>query len=97
MPIPPRALAAIALKTGVFAVAVWAIRRGLSDGRTDQRAEEALDDLDEGLALHRPLDRAVGDTRQTNVAARVRRSFHWPGGGVEIDGAVLGRLKIRRL
>lgn len=97
MPIPPRALAALALRTGVFAMAVWAIRRGLSDGRTDQRAEEALDDLDEGLALHRPVDRAVEGARQTNVAARMRRSFYWPGGGVEVDGALLARLKIRRL
>ncbi len=96
MPIPPRALAALALKTGVFAMAVWAIRRGLSDGRTDQRAEDAFEDLDEGLALHRPVDRAVDGIRQTNAAARIRRTLRWNGGGVEVDAGFIARLKIRR-
>ncbi|WP_045388521.1 hypothetical protein [Falsirhodobacter sp. alg1] len=97
MPVPLRPLAVVALRTGLVAVAIWAVRRGLQDGRTDQRAEEALDDLSEGLAIHRPSDRrALGDS-QTNGAARLRRTFRWNGGGVEIDAALLGRVRIRRL
>lgn len=93
MPVPLRPIAVIALRTGVVAAALWAVRRGLSDGRTDQRAEDALDELAEGLALHRPPDRP----EQTNTALRLRRTLHWPGGGVEVDAAVIGRLRIRRL
>lgn len=90
-------IASIALRAGVLAAAVWAVRRGLSDGRTDQRAEDAFDDTPEGLALHRPLDRAVDGVRQTNLHARLRRTLRWQGGGVEVDAAFLARLKIRRL
>jgi len=96
MTVPLRPLAAIALQTGVLAAAIWAMRRGLSDGRTDQRAEDAFEDLDEGLALHRPVDRAVDGVRQTNAAARIRRTLRWNGGGVEVDAGFIARLKIRR-
>lgn len=97
MPVPLRPIAVFALRTGVLAAAVWAMRRGLSDGRTDQRAEDAFEDLGEGLAVHRPLDRAANGTRQTNAAARIRRTLHWTGGGVEVDAALMARVKIRRL
>lgn len=58
MPLPLVPLAAFALRTGAVAGAVWLVRRALVPGRTDQRAEDALDDLGEGLSLHRPADRA---------------------------------------
>lgn len=96
MPVPLRPIAAFALHTGALAAAVWAIRRSVSAGRTDQRAEDAFDDLDDGLALHRPQDRAVEGIRQTNAATRIRRTLRWNGGGVEIDAGLMARLKIRR-
>lgn len=93
MPTPLHPVAAIALRTGALALAVWAVKRGLDRGRTDQRAEDALDDLDDGLALHRPLDR----DGQTNAGARFRRRLTWQGGGVEVDASMLARVRIRKL
>ncbi|ODM42047.1 hypothetical protein [Cereibacter johrii] len=96
MPLPLAPLAALALRTGAVAGAVWLVRRALVPGRTDQRAEDALDDLGEGLSLHRPADRALEGARQTNAAGRFRRTLTWAGGGIEIDAAWLARLRIRR-
>ncbi len=92
MPVPLGPVAALAFRTGMVALAVWAVRRGMQPGRIDQRAEDALDDMDEGLALHRADDR-----EQTNGAMRFRRRLEWNGGGVEIDAAMLGRVRIRKL
>lgn len=96
MPVPLRPIAIAVLRTGVVAAAVWAIRRGVAQGRTDQRAEEALEDLEDGFALHHPADRALDGSSQTNGAARYRRTFRWNGGGVEVDAAMLGRVRVRR-
>ena len=96
MPLPLAPLAGFALRAGVVAVAAWAARRALRPvvhpGRTDQRAEDALDDMDQGLALHRPRDRD-----QTNAALRITRTLRWGKRGVEIDAAALGRLRIRKV
>ena len=96
MPLPLAPIAAFALRAGVVAAAAWAARRALQPklhpGRIDQRAEDALDDLDEGLTVHRPKDRD-----QTNATLRSVRTIRWGSGGVEIDAAAFGRLRIRRL
>lgn len=97
MPVPLGPITVFALRTGVVAAAIWAIREGFSQGRTDQRAEEALDETDEGVALHRPQDRAVEGTSQTNAAARFRRTLRWGNSGVEVDAAMLARVRIRKL
>jgi len=102
MPLPLAPIALYALKGGVFAATIWAAGRGLRrlihPGRTDQRAEEALDALDEGLAHHRPSDRS--DDGQRNATGRLCRTIRWgskPGQAVEIDAAFLARIKLRRL
>ncbi|NUB45182.1 hypothetical protein GEU84_012350 [Fertoebacter nigrum] len=101
MPLPLAPIAVFALRTGVAAAAVWAVRTAWAarqtPGRTDQRAEDALDAMDEGLALHRPADRRTDDESQTNAAARFRRTIRWGKRGVEVDAALLGRLRIRRV
>lgn len=97
MPLPLAPIALFAVRTGVVAAVVWAVRRSLTPGRTDQRAEDALDDTAEGIALHRPADRAVDGARQTNATLRFRRSLRWRDTGVEIDAGLLGRLRIRKL
>ncbi|MFN4156801.1 MAG: hypothetical protein ACK4GO_00165 [Gemmobacter sp.] len=89
--LPPLAL--WAMRAGLAGAAVWALRRVVRPGRTDQRAEEALDDLGEGLAAHVPAD-AEG---QRNAALRLRRVIRWPGGGVEVDLAAIARLRMRRV
>jgi len=101
MPLPLAPLVPIALRLGAVAAAAYALRRAVAarvaTGRTDQRAEDALNDLAEGVAVHHPADRATDGDRQTNTAARLRRTIRWGTGGIEIDAAFLARLRIRRL
>jgi hypothetical protein len=98
MPILLAPLVPIALRIGALTAAGYGLKRLIASrthqGRTDQRVEDAFDDLDEGLALHRPSDRA--DDRQTNTAARIVRVIRIGGQRIEVDAAVLGRFRIRR-
>lgn len=101
MALPLAPLVPIVLRLGAVAAAGFALRRVIARntvaGRTDQRAEDALDDLGEGVAVHSPTDRADAGVSQTNTAARLRRTIRWGTGGVEIDGTLLARLRIRKL
>ena len=92
MPLPLVPIAGFALRYGTLVLIAWGVRRALRRGRTDQRAEDALDDMDEGIAVHRPQDRG-----QTNAAARFRRVVRWGGTAVEIDAAALGRFRVRKV
>ncbi|MFZ1727672.1 MAG: hypothetical protein WBO29_12490 [Albidovulum sp.] len=96
MPLPLAPIAGIAIRYGAVALAAYALRRAIkttvNTGRTDQRAEDALDATDEGLALHRPADRG-----QTNAAARFRRVIRWGQNGIEIDAVALGRFRVRKI
>jgi hypothetical protein len=100
MPLPLAPLVPIAIRLGLVAGAGLALQRFLAantvTGRTDQRAEDALDDLGEGLAVHQPADRAGDGVSQTNTAARIVRTLRIGGRRIEIDAAFLGRLRIRR-
>lgn len=101
MPLPLAPLVPIVLRLGAVAAAGLALRRVVAArtqvGRTDQRAEDAMDDLPEGVAVHHPVDRAADETTQTNTAARMRRTIRWGARGIEIDAALLARLRIRRV
>lgn len=101
MPLPLAPLLPIALRLGAVAAAGWAAKRALNQhlqvGRTDQRAEDALDDLGEGVALHRPADRADADDSQTNASARFRRTIRWGDKGIEIDASLMARFRLRKL
>ena len=96
MPLPLAPIAGIAIRYGSVALAAYALRRALAvkvnTGRTDQRAEDALDETDEGISLHRPADRG-----QTNAAARCRRVIRWGKTGVEIDVSAIGRFRVRKI
>lgn len=92
MPLPLAPVAAFALRAGTVALAAYAVRRSFHKGRTDQRAEDALDEMDEGLAVHSPKDRG-----QTNAAARFHRVIRWGERGLEIDAAAIGRIRMRRV
>lgn len=99
MPLPLAPLAGLALRAGLVAATAYAARRALAArrvGRTDQRAEDALDDANEGIALHQPADRSE-DGRQTNLSARLRRTVRWGKRGVEIDAALIGRFRVRKV
>ena len=98
MPLPLAPLLPIALRLGLvattsFAVTRW-VRARTQVGRTDQRAEDALDDLGEGLSLHRPGDRA--QDQQTNASARVRRVIRFRGKSYELDAGLIARLRLRQ-
>ena len=101
MPLPLAPLIPLAVRLGLvatttFAVTRW-IRSATHPGRTDQRAEDALDELGEGITLHSPIDRASdhpGD-RQTNATARVRRVIHFRGRAYEVDAGLMARLRLR--
>ncbi len=98
MPLPLAPLVPVIIRLGAVTAAGWAVRRAIiartAMGRTDQRAEDAFDDLGEGLAIHRPADRA--DERQTNTAVRMIRVIRIGGRRIEIDAAFMGRFRIRR-
>ena len=97
MPLPLAPLIPLAVRLGLVASTTWAVTRWIRSsthpGRTDQRAEDALDDLGDGLSVHRPADRA--EDRQTNATARVRRVIRIRGRTYEIDAGLVARLRLR--
>jgi hypothetical protein len=59
----------------------------------DQRAEDLMDDVPEGVGFSR-----APDAQQVNGAGRYRRVLRVPGGvGVELDASILGRVRLRRV
>lgn len=101
MALPLAPLVPVVLRLGAVAAAGYALRRAMTArvaaGRTDQRAEDALDDLHDGHAVHSPADRAANGDSQTNTSARLRRTIRWGTKGIEIDAALMARFRIRRL
>lgn len=97
MPLPLAPLIPLAVRLGLVASTTWAVSRwvrsAMHPGRTDQRAEDALDELGEGLSLHQPADRV--EDRQTNASARVRRVIRFRGRAYEIDASLMARLRLR--
>jgi len=92
MPLPFAPIAGLAVRYGAVAAASYAVARSVERGRRDQRAEDAHDDLDEGLSLRC----APGQTNATGRFRRVVRIGR-TGPGLEIDVSVLGRVRIRRV
>jgi hypothetical protein len=97
MPLPLAPLIPLAVRLGVVATTTFALTRLVQSathpGRTDQRAEDALDDLGEGLSVHRPADRA--EDSQTNASARLRRVIRFRGKIWEIDAGAVARFRLR--
>ncbi|MFN3722725.1 MAG: hypothetical protein ACK4VZ_06760 [Paracoccaceae bacterium] len=97
MPLPLAPLLPLALRLGAIAAVAYAaqhlIRRHGHAGRTDQRAEEALDDLDDGLASHKARD-AAG---QRNASFRLRRTFRFGTKTFELDAGAIARLRLREI
>lgn len=96
MPLPLAPLLPVLFRLGVVATTTVALTRLVAaahPGRTDQRAEDALDELGEGLTVHRPADRA--EDRQTNATARLRRVIRFRGRAYEVDAGLMARLRLR--
>lgn len=98
MPLPLVPILPVVLRLGMVATTTFAavrwVRAQSYPGRTDQRSEDAFDDLGEGLSLHRPADRA--EDRQTNATARLRRVVRVRGTKWEIDAGLMARFRLRR-
>lgn len=98
MPLPLAPLLPVVLRLGAVATVGYAatrwVRARTHAGRTDQRAEDALDDLGEGLAVHRPADRADGS--QTNASVRAVRVIRVGGKTWELDAGLMARLRLRQ-
>ncbi|WP_333827110.1 hypothetical protein [Pararhodobacter sp.] len=94
MPLPLVPLAGAALKYGGVALAAWLVTRAVAPARIDQRAEDALDAMPEGLGIRRPRDRD-----QSNATGRLSRQVKLPGMArpVEIDAAFYARLRTRKV
>lgn len=92
MALPLAPVAAVALRYGAVAVASYALARQIGPGRRDQRAEDALDEVPEGLTARR-------EPEQTNVTGRIRRVIRLgkTGPGLEIDAVSITRIRIRRV
>lgn len=96
MPLPLAPLVPLALRFGAVAAIGYAAKRVISArthiGRTDQRAEEALDDLGEGLSTHSPRD----TSGQHNASLRFRRIIRFRGASYELDASLMSRLRLRK-
>ncbi|GKY86590.1 hypothetical protein [Sinisalibacter aestuarii] len=92
MPLPLAPITAIALRYGTVALATYTLARRVERGRRDQRAEDAHDDIPEGLTARR-------ESEQVNATGRMRRVFRFgaDGPGLEIDASALGRVRFRRV
>lgn len=106
MPLPLAPLLPIAMRLGVVATAGYAARRWMKahsfPGRTDQRAEDALDELGEGLSMHRPRgftateDIAAADVSQTNTTGRLIRMIQIGGRRYHLDAAFMARFRVQK-
>ena len=97
MPRPLHPLIPIALRIGAVAAAGYAaqriIRAQLPQGRTDLRAEDALDALPEGITRHRPRD----IQGQQNLTWRVSRQVQIGSKTYELEGTAIARFRLREL
>lgn len=84
-------IAGLALRYGAVAAAAWIAARNLPRGRRDQRLEDALDELPEGMTLRRDGP----DTQATASWRRVVR-FRRGGPGIGVEAAGIGRLRVVR-
>lgn len=92
MPLPLAPIAGFALRYGAVAIATYAVSRRITLAHFDQRGEEAMDDVSEGLSVRHDAD-------QYNGAGRYRRIVRLgpDGPGVEIDITALGRIRFRKI
>lgn len=94
MPLPLAPIAGIAIRYGAVAVATYALTRRISirKGHYDQRGEEAMDDVTDGITVRRHPEQVNGTTRFRRVVR-----FGADGPGVEIDITALGRIRFRKV
>lgn len=92
MPLPIAPIAGFALRYGAVAVTAYAISRRATPARRDQRAEDAMDEVGEGVSYRRDPDQLNGTGRFRRV---IRLGKNGPG--VEIDATALSRIRFRKV
>lgn len=94
MALPLAPVASVVLRYGVVALAAYAAARRLPEAVRSQPLEDALDEVPEGMTYRE-------DTlnNERHMSGRFRRvvRFGGHGKGFEVDGALIGRLKVRKL
>lgn len=92
MPLPLAPITAFAVRYGTVALATYALASKVERGRRDQRAEDALDALDEGTSLRR-------EAGATNATTRFRRVIRLRPDrpGVEVDFTSISRIRFRKV
>lgn len=92
MVLPLAPIAGIALRYGAVALATYAATKAIPQLRRDQRTEDALDDVEEGVQMRR-------DANQANATARFRRVVRMgkTGPGVEVDFTTLSRVRFKKV
>ncbi|MEL6550657.1 MAG: hypothetical protein AAFQ54_10485 [Pseudomonadota bacterium] len=92
MAIPLAPIGAVLIRYGAVALAGYAAARAIPKLRRDQRVEDTLDTVEEGLETRR-------DAEQVNATGRFYRVVRLGARGpaVEIDVAAMGRVRVRRV
>jgi len=92
MAFPLVPIAGLALRYGAVALTTYAVARKIDRGFFDQRAEFAMDDLNEGISVRR-------QSGQYNATGRFQRMVRLgkSGPGVKIDISALGRLRVQKV
>ncbi|MEL6690139.1 MAG: hypothetical protein AAFP28_07455 [Pseudomonadota bacterium] len=88
MALPLAPIAGVALRYGAVALATYAAARSIPKLRRDQRVEDSLDTVEEGVEMRR-------DPEQVNATGRYRRVLRVGRRAVEIDATALARVRIR--
>lgn len=92
MAIPLAPIAGMALKYGSVALATYAATRAMPYLRRDQKVEDSLDTVEDGIAFRR-------DAEQVNATGRYRRivTIGKNGPRFEIDATALTRIRIKKV
>lgn len=96
MALPLAPIAAVALRYGTVAIATYALARSVERSRRDQRVEDALDEMPEGLTARHAR---AHETQEVHATGRIRRVIRLgkSGPGVEIDAVSLTRIRLRKV
>lgn len=92
MALPLAPIAGLALRYGAVAIAAYAVSRSVALARRDQRGEDALNEVPEGLTARREEGQVNGTVRWRRIL-RLRHG----GPGLEIDATSLGRIRFKKV
>jgi hypothetical protein len=92
MALPLAPVAGVVLRYGLVAATAYAVARRAQNAPRDQRAEDAMDRVDEGMSWRREDDQLNANTRWRRV---IRLGSDGPG--IEIDATSISRIRFRKV